>query len=69
MNAMQFEGLKVALKQDATGYVMTLRIHPDEVPEEILRDFVGARYVVAMVRIDDDETRRSHTTIESSRPG
>ena len=25
-------------------------------PEEILRDFVGARYMVAMVRVNDDET-------------
>jgi len=56
VNALQFEGLKVALKQDSTGYVMTLRIHPDQIPEEILRDFVGARYVVAMVRVNDDET-------------
>jgi hypothetical protein len=56
VNALQFEGLKVAMKQDATGYVMTLRIHPDQIPEEILRDFVGARYIVAMVRISDDET-------------
>jgi hypothetical protein len=56
MSAMQFEGIKVALKQDATGYVLTIKIHPDEIPEELLRDFVGARYGVAMVRINDDET-------------
>ena len=56
MNALQFEGLKVALKQDATGYVLTLKVHPNEIPEELLRDFVGARYMVAMVRLNDDET-------------
>lgn len=56
MSALQFEALKVALKQDATGYVLTIKIHPDEIPEELLRDFVGARYGVAMVRINDDET-------------
>jgi hypothetical protein len=56
MNALQFEALKVALKQDATGYVLTVKIHPDEIPEELLRDFVGARYMMAMVRINDDET-------------
>ncbi len=53
--ALQFEALKVALKQDATGYVLTVKIHPDEIPEELLRDFVGARYMVAMARINDDE--------------
>lgn len=56
MNALQFEALKVALKQDATGYVLTVKIHPDEIPEELLRDFVGARYMMAMVRLNDDET-------------
>jgi hypothetical protein len=29
----QFEGVKVAMKQDKTGYVLTLSMHPDEVPE------------------------------------
>lgn len=54
--ALQFEARKVALKQDRTGYVLTLSLHPDEVPEEILRDFVGTRYACAIVRIQDDET-------------
>lgn len=58
MNALQFEALKVALKQDASGYVLTVKIHPDEIPEELLRDFVGARYMVAMSRIDSDESRQ-----------
>jgi hypothetical protein len=53
---MQFEGVKVALKQDKTGYVLTLSMHPDDIPEELLRDFVGARYQVVMVRIGADES-------------
>jgi hypothetical protein len=52
---LQFEGVKVAIKQDKTGYVLTLSIHPDDIPEELLRDYVGARYGVAMVRIDSNE--------------
>lgn len=58
MNALQFEGVKIALKQDRTGYVLTITIHPDEIPDELLRDFVGTRYGVAMVRIEDDETAK-----------
>lgn len=54
--ALQFEARKVALKQDRTGFILTLSIHPDECPEEILRDFVGARYGCALVRIQDDES-------------
>jgi hypothetical protein len=58
MNALQFEAVKVALKQDRTGFVLTLSIHPDEIPEELIRDYVGTRYGVAMVRIEDDETAK-----------
>jgi len=56
MNALQFEAVKVALKQDRTGFVLTLNIHPDEIPEELMRDYVGARYMVALARIQDDES-------------
>jgi hypothetical protein len=54
--ALQFEARKVALKQDRTGYILTLSLHPDEIPVELLRDFVGARYGCALVRIQDDES-------------
>jgi hypothetical protein len=56
MNALQFEAVKIALKQDRNGFVLTLNIHPDEIPEEIMRDYVGSRYAVALVRIESDET-------------
>ena len=58
---MNFEARKVALKQDRTGFVLTMAIHPDEIPEELLRDFVGARYGVAMVRIQDDESATQYS--------
>lgn len=55
MQTSQFEGKKVALKQTKDGHVLTLAIHPDDTPEEIFRDYVGARYMVVMVRIDENE--------------
>jgi hypothetical protein len=55
MKTSQFEAVKVAIKQDKTGYVLTLSIHPDEIPDEVMRDFVGARYQVVMVRINGEE--------------
>lgn len=55
METSQFEGKKVALKQTKDGHVLTLAIHPDETPDELLRDYVGARYMVVMVRLGDDE--------------
>lgn len=54
-NHPHFEAVKVALKQDKTGFVLTLNIHPDDLDERILRDFVGARYQVVMVRLDGHE--------------
>lgn len=59
--ALQFEARKIALKQDRTGFVLTVAIHPDEIPEELLRDFVGARYGCALVRIQDDESPTPYT--------
>lgn len=55
METLQFEAIKVALKQDKSGYVLTLNIHPDEVPDQLLRDFVGARYQVVMVRLNGND--------------
>lgn len=62
VKTMQFEAVKVALKQDKTGYVLTMSMHPDEIPEELLRDFVGARYQVVMVRLNehDEPMQRQH---------
>jgi hypothetical protein len=59
--ALQFEARKVALKQDRTGYVLTLSLHPDEIPVELLRDFVGSRYACALVRIQDDESPTTYS--------
>lgn len=55
MRTLQFEAIKMAIKQDKDGYVLTLRMHPDEIPEELLRDFVGARYSCVLVRVGEDE--------------
>lgn len=57
---LQFEARKVALKQDRTGFILTLSLHPDEIPDDLVRDFVGTRYACAFVRINDDETPADH---------
>jgi hypothetical protein len=58
---LQFECRKIALKQDRSGFVLTLAIHPDELPEELIRDFVGSRYACVMVRLKDDESATEYT--------
>jgi len=52
---IQFEAVKTALRQSKDGYSLTLVIHPDDIPDDLVKDFVGARYVVVMVRLDDEE--------------
>lgn len=54
MNTLNFEAIKVSLKQDKTGYVLTLCVHPDDIPDDLLRDFVGSHYQVVMVRLNGD---------------
>ena len=56
MQTIQFEGRKIAMKQDRTGYVLTLSVHPDDLPMPLVQDFVGARYQIVMVRLTDDDT-------------
>jgi hypothetical protein len=52
---IQFEGIKTAFRQSKDGFSLSLAIHPDEVPAELMRDFVGSRYMVVMVRLGDDD--------------
>jgi len=52
---IQFEGIKTGLKQSKDGYVLTMAVHPDDLPDDLMRDFVGSRYIVVMVRLGDDE--------------
>ena len=53
--SIQFEGVKMGLRQSKDGYVLNLAVHPDDLPEDLMRDFVGSRYMVVMVRVGDDE--------------
>lgn len=49
----QFEAVKIAMTQDKNGHILKLAIHPNDTPEDIMRDAVGSRYMVVLVRMDD----------------
>ena len=66
IKTLQFEAVKIAMKQDKTGIILTLNIHPDELPVDLMRDFVGARYQVVMVRLNDADKPMSRD-VEYSR--
>jgi hypothetical protein len=56
MKTINFEAIKMALKQDKDGYVLTLRVHPDDLDQDLMRDFIGSRYQVVMVRLNETES-------------
>ena len=56
MGALSFEAVKVRITQNKQGVYLVLNIHPDDIPEELLRSWVGQRYYCALVGIQDDET-------------
>lgn len=51
--AVHFEAVKVSSRQTKEGTFITLCIHPNEVPVDLIAAPVGLRYVVAMVQTDD----------------
>lgn len=62
--AVHVEAVKTALRQSKDGVVLSLALHPNDMPPSILTDPVGTRYMVALVRLGDDdqpETPREKT--------
>tara|TARA_R100001460_G_scaffold19116_1_gene40089 strand:- start:1640 stop:2110 length:471 start_codon:yes stop_codon:yes gene_type:complete len=52
---INFEAVKLTMRQDKHGFILTLSVHPEDVPESLFRHWVGSRYQVAMVQLDDNE--------------
>jgi hypothetical protein len=54
--ALSVEAKKHALRQQQDGcWIMTLRVHQNDMPEAIMKAAMGTRYQLAMVEIGDDE--------------
>ena len=56
VDTIQFEAIKMGLRQSKDGYVLSLAVHPSDIPDDLVRDYVGSRYMVVMVKLEDDET-------------
>jgi hypothetical protein len=66
-SALSFESVKVSMSQDRNGIILRLNVHPNDCPPELHTDWVGTRYMVAMVRLNDQdepETRENQKHIE-----
>tara|TARA_R100001079_G_C4425122_1_gene141536 strand:- start:761 stop:1159 length:399 start_codon:yes stop_codon:yes gene_type:complete len=56
------------MSQDKNGTNLRLCIHPDDVPQELHQHWVGSRYMVAMVKLtDEDEPELSEDQIRKQR--
>lgn len=55
-SAIGFEAVKVSMSQDKNGIILRLNVHPNDCPKELHTDWVGTRYMVAMVRLNEDDT-------------
>lgn len=55
---LSFEAVKLSLKQDRNGIVLTLAIHPNEMPADLWRSPTGQRYGVALVELNENELIR-----------
>ena len=53
--AINFEAVKTSMSQSKQGTILRLALHPNEVPPSLHTDWVGSRYVVAMVKLNDED--------------
>lgn len=53
--AVHFEAVKTSMSQSKQGTILRLALHPNEVPPSLHTDWVGSRYMVAMVKLDDED--------------
>ena len=54
--AVSFEAVKVSMTQNKDGVMLKLAIHPNDCPSSLHTDWVGTRYTVALVKMNDDGT-------------
>ena len=53
--ALNFEAVKVSMSQTKDGIILRLAVHPHECPPNLHLDWVGSRYMVAMVKLNEHE--------------
>ena len=54
-NALSCEARKIAYRQTKDGVVLSLLLHPSEIPDGLAIAPLGTRYMIALVEIGDDE--------------
>lgn len=66
--ALSVEAKKHALRQQQDGcWIMTLRVHQNDMPEAVMKAAMGTRYQLAMVEIGDDEQPVSRPVLQAEK--
>ena len=56
VEGVSFEAVKTSMMQDKNGTNIRLPIHTNDVPQDLHKDWVGSRYMVVMVKVNEDGT-------------
>jgi|TARA_R110000824_G_scaffold3371_1_gene15949 hypothetical protein len=63
-----FKAVKTALRQTKDGINITLVIHPNDTPRDLINDHIGQRYTVGMGRLNEqDEIEEPESMREGKR--
>ena len=54
-SAYKFECIFQSMRKTKAHISLTVSLHPNEVPRDLLADPIGSRYMAALVRLGDDE--------------
>jgi hypothetical protein len=72
-SALHCEMVKYAYRQTKDGVVVSFVVHPNDVPAALSISHIGARYMVALVQLGDDElpiaqAEKEKQTLPSPKP-
>lgn len=63
--AIGFEAVKIGLKQDSRGHILTLLLHPHDLSPDLLASAVKTRYAVKMIELDEHEQPVTPPTVKA----
>lgn len=54
-HSIHCEVVKIGMSQDKNGHILKLAIHPNDLPQDLILDHLGSRYVMALVKLNDQD--------------
>lgn len=60
MTESRLEAVRLGWRQDKDGYVLLLRVHPNDIDPQLMADPLGQRYYAVLRRVDENEEPVTH---------